>query len=333
MKKDTKSYRILIIEDCEEVLLSLKKLLFKRIETPIIVTVSDLKLSKEIISKENFDVILLDLSLRDLKGRDIFENIGSENFYKVIILSEPTDYDLTQYAVSRGISDYLLKSELSSRLLYKSIVYSIERKKNIKMLEESERRYSDLFHLNPQPMWVFEFDTKKFLRVNEAAVHHYGYSQEEFLEMTLYEIRPQEEVASFDEAFKILEETGRLHTKKKHRHRKKNGELIFIEVRCSTIYLDGIKCGLALCTDITERLQYIETIKERNLRLQEIAFTQSHIVRAPLANMMGILYLIKDGDLTPDEHEELLEHFITCGNELDQNIKEIVLKSSSFIIT
>ena len=54
--------------------------------------------------------------------------------------------------------------------------------------------YRLLFESNPQSMWVYDLATLRFLAVNDAAVHHYGYSRAEFLRMTPKDIRPQEDV-------------------------------------------------------------------------------------------------------------------------------------------
>jgi PAS domain S-box-containing protein len=57
-----------------------------------------------------------------------------------------------------------------------------------------EERYRLLFDDNPQPMWLFDAETLAFLEVNNAAIENYGYSREEFLQMTILDIRPQEDV-------------------------------------------------------------------------------------------------------------------------------------------
>lgn len=330
MKQDTRSYRILIVESSAKILLSLKTMLLERIESPIIVNAVDFKSSKMLLSKENFDIILLDLNLSDVKGKDLLDAFCKESYSKTILLSDLEDAELTHFAISQGICDYLLKSELSSRLLYKSIVYAIERRKNIAKYEESEKRYSNLFYLNPQPMYLFDFETLQFLRVNDAMLRQYGYSISEFLKLTLLDIRPDDEIIRFKEAYKHFNKYDRLITTQEYRHKKKNGDIFYVEISCNIIFVDGRKCGLAIASDVTEKRNYLKAIEERNQRLQEIAFTQSHIVRAPLANMMGILYLIRDFDLRAEEGEELLQHFINCGEELDQSIKEIVLKSNFF---
>src|SRR4029077_19029314 len=54
----------------------------------------------------------------------------------------------------------------------------------------SERNYRMLFEDHPQPMWIYDVDSLEFLQVNKSAVEHYGYSHEEFLSMTIADIRP-----------------------------------------------------------------------------------------------------------------------------------------------
>jgi PAS domain-containing protein len=68
-----------------------------------------------------------------------------------------------------------------------------ERRSAQQQLENSEQRYRILFESNPQPMWVFDSETLEFLAVNQAAMRHYGYSIEEFLRMTLRDLRPAED--------------------------------------------------------------------------------------------------------------------------------------------
>src|SRR5690606_34852793 len=103
----------------------------------------------------------------------------------VIVLTGYSDIDFGIKSLSMGISDYLLKEELSATSLYKSIMYSIERKEIYRTLKESEKRYKDLFHLSPEPMWLYDVETLKFLDINNAAIKHYGFSREEFLNMTI----------------------------------------------------------------------------------------------------------------------------------------------------
>src|SRR5882724_9735961 len=69
-----------------------------------------------------------------------------------------------------------------------------ERQRTADALRESDERYQLLFRRNPMPMWVYDLETLAFLAVNEMAMRNYGYSVEEFLALTIKEIRPPEEL-------------------------------------------------------------------------------------------------------------------------------------------
>src|SRR2546425_2829627 len=88
---------------------------------------------------------------------------------------------------------------------------------------ESEEGYRLLFESNPRPMWIYDRETLAFLAVNDASVHHYGYSREEFLAMTIKDIRPPEDIPSLIE--KVLLVRPGMNSASA-RHLKKDGALI-----------------------------------------------------------------------------------------------------------
>ena len=192
MIKDRKIYHILIVEDNEGDQLIVEDLLRETILLPDIVQAVSFKSAKEKLASyhSKFDVILLDISLPDKSGKELVEEILQlAPSIPVIVLTGFTDMDFSIKSISQGVIDYLLKDEMNATSLYKSIIYSIERKKYFTAVKESEQRYSDLFNLSPQPMWVFEIDTLKFVQVNNAMVELYGYSEDELFSMTLRDIK------------------------------------------------------------------------------------------------------------------------------------------------
>ena len=126
-----------------------------------------------------------------------------------------------------------------------------ERKLSEKALQESEARYRLLFESNPHPMWVYDLETLRFLAVNEAAVRHYGYSCEEFLAMAITDIRPHEDVPALVEHVSrnasLLDEAG------VWRHRKKDGQIIEVEVTSHRLVFAGREAEVVLAHDVTER--------------------------------------------------------------------------------
>ncbi|MGZ3889609.1 MAG: ATP-binding response regulator [Mucilaginibacter sp.] len=134
---------ILIVEDNPGDFALVEELLFEQIETPVISHVPNYEAAKEVLSQRTvpFDVILLDLSLPDKTGLPLIQDIISiSSNAPVIVLTGYTDLTFGVRSLSLGVSDYILKDELTALSLYKSIVYSCERKKIILALENSELR-------------------------------------------------------------------------------------------------------------------------------------------------------------------------------------------------
>jgi PAS domain S-box-containing protein len=327
MIKDLKKYNILVVEDNLGYFTIVEYFLSEYISNPQIIQAKNYKEAAAFLADKSnhFDVILLDLTLPDLNGKTLISQIIKISpSCPIIILTGFTDVEFSIQSISLGISDYLVKDDLNSLTLYKSINYAIERKKTYTQLEESERRNSDLFHLSPQPMWVYDLENLHFLSVNQAAINSYGYSEQEFLNLTLKDIRPTEDIQLLDEA---LKNRNSIFNKGIYRHRKKNGEIIQVEILSNSFFFNNRDAILVLANDITSRVQYILAIEEQNKKLQEIAYTQSHIVRAPLARIMGITNLLKDLKLLTEEGNILINYLIESSNELDSIIRDIVKKS------
>ncbi|MCU7514502.1 MAG: PAS domain S-box protein [Ignavibacteria bacterium] len=164
--------------------------------------------------------------------------------------------------------------EASAKLLMGGIIQAIvrdisERKEMEDRLRKSEEQYRLLFRENPHPMWVFGKKTLSFLAVNNAALEQYGYSREEFLSITIKDIRPKEDIIELD---KNLEET--VSEDYQHsgpwRHMRKNGEVIFVEITSSNITFEGVDARLALATDITEKKLALDALQESEKRYKSL---------------------------------------------------------------
>lgn len=325
---DSKAYRILIIEDNQGDYVLVEDFLFEQIAAPTITHAKTYKEASEILSGCcDFDVVLLDLSLPDKTGESLIkEIIACSSSIPIIVLTGYADFDFGVKSLALGISDYILKDELTAISLYKSIIYSSERKKATLALLESEKRYSNLFHLNPLPMWVADFNTLEFLDVNNATLKHYGYSREKFLSLTLKDIRPAEEIPTM---VKMVAEGRKNPDQPVSRlvvHKKSNGEVMNVELQVAPIIYKGREASIVIATDITERLNYVKAVEDQNERLKEISWIQSHIIRAPLSRIMGLVPLISDNEDTADR-EEMLGYLMLSANELDEVIKNITHKA------
>ena len=318
----------MIVEDNPGDFALVEDFLFEHIVAPQIIQATTFSEASEILTINKFDIILLDLSLPDKTGEQLIKaiiEISGET--PVIVLTGYTDFSFGVKSLSLGVSDYILKDELTPLSLYKNIVYNIERKKNHSDLQLSEKRYSNLFNLSPLPMWVVDLETRKFLDVNNATLAHYGYSREEFLSMDLRDIRPAGEIPNMEKGLA----KDRLHpgepSPRVMIHQKKNGELINVEIQIAPVQYKGGNASVAVATDVTERFKYIKAMEEQNEKLKEISWIQSHIVRAPLSRIMGLIPLLTGPCDNINEREKMLQYILLSAHELDEVIKNITDKS------
>jgi len=202
-------YNILVIEDNSGDFALVEEFLLEQVKKLNLFHAKTYKEARAILSRENcstLNVILLDLSLPDKTGTELITDVVALcNDTPVVILTGYENLRFGVTALSLGVSDYILKDELTPQLLHKSILYSIERKKmNLNLLEQ------------------------------------------------------------------------------------------------------------------------ITAVEEQNKKLSEIAWIQSHIVRAPLARMMGLMDLFKSAE---DEKETIVDYLIESAHELDLIIRDITNKA------
>lgn len=196
----------------------------------------------------------------------------SDHLLFIIFTPEEVQH-LKMLQTYKGLFFILFTATLLFILIRRNSVHLVDRLREFKLLnkqlveksielEKTEKQYSDLFSISPLPMWVFDMETLKFLAVNKAAIKHYGYTEEEFLNMTLRDIRMAKDVRSFEE---ILNFTIKYNQNSFHsnvRHVKKNGEIIDVDIKTDFIEHKGKRARLVLINDVTELLEV-----QRNLSL------------------------------------------------------------------
>ena len=272
MVKDKKCYRVLVIDDSAGDYIIVEELLAEQILAPFIVHAVTFKEAAAVLSTVDipFDIILLDLSLPDKSGQPLVtEMLRIASVCPIIILTGYADIDFSIKSISQGIVDYLLKDDLNAITLYKSILYAIERKKAISELAASEKRYSDLFHFSPQPMCLYEQDSFRFTKINGAAVEQFGYSEEEFFQMTLLDLVPPEEKQKF------IDDIASQNRKLNHTYQgkswvyKKSGQLLEVETFSTPIIINDKASTLIIAIDVTEKNLYEHKITKAIIKTQE----------------------------------------------------------------
>ena len=141
------------------------------------------------------------------------------------------------------------------RAVWMSIRDITERNHMLEALRASEERYRLLFESSPQPMWVADEETGRFLAVNEAAVNRYGYSRDQFGRMLVNELVAPVEVAPEGPNLPPAQGSATVA-----RHRKAGGTIIDVEITAHSIGFEGRPAQLVVANDVTERLRAEERL-------------------------------------------------------------------------
>lgn len=157
---------------------------------------------------------------------------------------------------------------------------------------------------------MFDLETLAFLMVNDAAVQKYGYSRDEFLHMTIAEIRPPEEIPRLLEMMAALNQG--MEDSGIWLHSKKDGSLIQVEITSYLLTYQGRRAELVIAKDVTKQLQTEASLRESQRKYETlfqtlpigIAMTDEHgrivEVNSVLEEMLGVSAV------------EQTRHFCTC---------------------
>jgi diguanylate cyclase (GGDEF)-like protein/PAS domain S-box-containing protein len=201
---------------------------------------------------------------------------------------------------------------------------------DITQLKQRENSFRLLFDSNPVPMWVFDLETLRFLAVNDAMVQHYGYSREQFLSMSILDLRPKEDWPTVIDA--VARETGD-ENGDIWRHVRADGSEIQASIYARSIPYEGHEARLVAVIDVTERMRVrtelrrteeflnlvIESIPDaiivkdvQNRRYTMVNHAAEELIGMPRAEILGRTAdaIYPGGDyleLVRSEDEELLE--------------------------
>lgn len=136
----------------------------------------------------HFDVVLLDLSLPDSQGLDTIAQLQAAfPCLPIVVLTGLQDKTIARQAVAQGAQDYLVKGQLSSELLLKTVSYAIERSQILKRLQESEHRFRGVFNQTFQCMSLLSVEGV-ILDVNKITIEISGLQEGAILNIPIWEV-------------------------------------------------------------------------------------------------------------------------------------------------
>ncbi len=327
IKEYAEQLTVLVIEDNQGDFVLVEDYLEENFEKIDIIHFTDYTNAIDYLNKfkDDISIILLDLNLPDLRGIELINSILAHDFgIPIIILTGYSDLEMAQKSLQIGIYDYLVKDEINPIILHKTIIFALNRSGFINLIEDEKLNYENLFNFNPQPTWLLDAESLKILNANNSAQKKYGYSLDDFQKMIFTQLHPKEEEELIKhQLISNEDELNRNH----FTHLISTGEKISVNIYFREIKRISNNAIIIQSNDITETLKHINTIEIQNEKLKNIAWTQSHVVRAPLARILGIMNLIETNS---DNHDEMLlwlKQLRISTNEMDEIVKKIVTET------
>ncbi|HVH68614.1 MAG TPA: PAS domain S-box protein [Gemmatimonadales bacterium] len=193
------------------------------------------------------------------------------------------------------------------------VAMAIERKRTEEQLHDSERKYRLLFETNPEPMWVYDFETLQILAVNGAAITRYGYSEREFLNLTLRDLRAPEDQSRLDEELGHRSDEGAVRLGV--RHCTKDGKRFEVDIVARPLEFADRRARLVLARDVTAQRHLEEQLRQSQKMeaVGQLAGGIAHDFNNLLTAILGSTQLLLHGTPPDDARREDIEEIRHAG--------------------
>lgn len=284
------------------------------------------------LARERHDIYLVDYSIGAETGVQWLRDAHERGLTApVIMFTGHGSHEIDLEAMQAGAADYLVKGRIDAAQLGRSVRYALDRARYLAAIEESEARYRQLLEHVPLPMWAFDLENHRFLAVNDAALIQYGYTREEFLAMSVLDIRAPEMI---DEFLQRPRRSG-LSIGGIWKHKRKDGLLIDVDIAAHDVEIDGRACRIVIARDVTAQLH-----TERRAQLLAQAFDSSTSamliidatdVQRPIKYVNSAL--LRTTGYAPDEVLGRNSGFLvdqTLGNEGVQAFRSAMMRTEDY---
>jgi two-component system sensor kinase FixL len=251
----------------------------------------------------------------------IKKNLDLKTFFLCLVLSIVWIL-YSDFLVHQGLYNYFdlhfvqtLKGLIYVTFLSFLLAYFHQREKNA--LKNKQVDYTRLFFESPQILAIYELNTYQILDANQRAVEHYGYSRNELLSMTIFDLRSDKEKIKLKS---VLDSEGvRAADDMVWIHKKKGGEQFPVKIFGYEICFKSMPCRIVTVTDVTElrAAEELTLINSKLITLGEVSANIGHEIQNPLSIM----------DLTLGKLEKQLQK----QGMYEENINELELLNSSIL--
>ena len=307
--------KILIVEDdlsfANLVIHQLEMLNFDTDEILIVSSLQEAKLSKNEFEPE---VVLLDLSISDSSGINTYDEINKLfELASIIILSGLNDKDLALQIVAKGAQDYVLKTEINSQLLDKTIRYGILRRTFRIGIYNSEKKYRDVFNRSPLPVLRLIDESLTIVMANPAALKLYEAEIEDMIGKSMYSF-------NFYQDQRIEINTTSNFIKKRLKQKTIKGGEIINEIVINKLE-NEVGAYIALVIDRTEELKFekqkFDVITQAEEREKKKIARELHDGLGQQLVLLNLLFQ----NITPKQEEEA--QFNDISSLLQSSIRSI----------
>lgn len=214
-------------------------------------------------------------------------------------------------------------------------------------IARSEKVTATLFKKSPYPLWIYDLTTFRFLSVNEAAVMLYGYSEQEFLNMTIADIRLQDDVPALISAVEKIKHNfnHNYHWSGTWRHRRKDNQLIYAEISSHEIIYEGKKSGFVLAYNVTDKVEQDLKLQALNqdlekkvmsrtdnlLQLNRRLIDQNKIIKSANLELYSISNQLQEANEKNKEFADLKSKFVSIVSHEFRTPISVIRFASDFI--
>jgi len=199
------------------------------------------------------------------------------------------------------------------------------------LLDFEDKSMKNFFFFSNLSMWITDADLQTILEINHTAIKTYGYKREEILLQPVEKIIPQNEQqkllrlpAGVSDVHQITKEICLI---------SHQGKKLYAETTVSATLFNGKEARLFIMTDVTEKKLYrtmLEeaideeiSLKSKNEQLINLAYSNFHLARKPLANILGLVNVLDESVIVDQTLLEAIEFLRESSNQLDELIKNL----------